>query len=209
MAPCGGVQAAMSGFWFPEGGASLVLCLAVALVLCIPFWALLLWMATSSLLLRWMSEGSWKRWLFPLAMFAAVLGGAYGFSWMGSLVSRPRSTERVVIAWVWGVNEFVAVIALIVVAWARASSGVGTASGTHGKRRRGRAVVLAWGVLAVVLVALRAGPLGGESASSSDWWALAASSGALVAVIALLITAIIEARKRATGSGPVETTSGG
>lgn len=185
------------------GGTSLVLGLAVALVLCIPIWALLLWVATSSLLLRWMSEGSWKRWLFPLAMFAAVLGGAYGLSWMGSLLSRPRSTERVVIGWVWGVNEFVAVIALIVVARARASSGAGTASGANRKWRRGRAVVLAWGVLAVVMAALKAGPLAGEWAPSGDWWALAASSAILLTLVVLLIIAIVEMWKPRRAAAPL------
>lgn len=194
----------MSGLLAPEGGsASLVLGLAVVLVSCIPIWALLLWAAASSLSWRWRAEMSWKRFLVPVAMFAAVIGGGYGWSWAGSLFSRSRSTEREVVYWVFIVQLFLAVIALIVVASVRESSGAGTASGVHRKRRRGRAVVLAWGALAVVLAALRAG--GGESARSGDWLALAASSGVLVTLMVLLIVAIVELRKDATGSSPPAT----
>lgn len=205
LAPRGGVQA-VSGLGAPEGGSpSLVLGLAVVLVSCIPLWALLLWAAASSRSWRWRAEMSWKRFLVPVAAFAAIIGGGYGWSWAGSLFSRSRSTEREVVYWVFVVQLFLAGIALIVVASVRASSGAGTASGAHRKRRRGRAVVLACGALAVVLAALRAGSFGGESARSGDWLALAASSGVLVTLMVLLITAIVELRKDATGGGPPVT----
>ena len=197
----------MSGFGAPEGGsASLVLGLAVVLISCIPIWALLLWAAASSVPWRWKAEMSWKRFLGPVAVFAAVIGGGYGWSWvMHRLFGRSRPTEQDVVYWVWIVQQFLAVITLIVVASARASSGAGTASGAHRKRRRGRAVVLAWSALAVVLAALRAWPFGGESAPPGDWLALAVSSGVLVTLMVLLFIAIVELRRDVTGSGPPAT----
>lgn len=199
----------MSGLGIPEdGSASLVLGLAIVLASCIPIWALLLWMAASSLSWRWRGEMSWKRFLVPVAGFATVIAGGYGWSWAGSLFSRSRPTERDVIYWLWIVQLFLAGIAVILVASVRASSGAGIAAGAHWKPRRGRgAVALAWGTLAVILAALRAGPLGGESAPPGDWWALAASSGVLVTLIVLLIVAIIGVWKERTGSGPAATRS--
>jgi hypothetical protein len=205
LAPRGGVQA-LSGFGAPEGGsASLVLGLAVVLISCIPTWALLLWAAASSLSWRWRAEMSRKRFLMPVAGFAAVIGGGYGLSWvMHRLFGRSRPTEQDVVSWVWIVQQFLAVITFIVVASARTSSGAGTASGAHRKRRRGRAVVLAWTALAVVFALLRAGPFG-DSAPPGDWLALAVSSGVLVTLMVLLIIAIVELRRDATGSGPPAT----
>ena len=107
--------------------------------------------------------------------------------------------------WVWIVQQFLAVITLIVVAYARASSGAGTASGAHPKRRPGRAVVLAGSALAVVLAALRVGPFGGETAPPGDWLALAVSSGVLMTLMVLLIVAIVELRRDGSGSGPPAT----
>jgi hypothetical protein len=198
----------VSGFGVPgDGNASLVLGLAIVLASCVPLWALLLWMAASSLSWRWRAERSWKRFLVPVAVFAAVIGGGYSLSWvMHGLFGRSRPTEQDVVYWVSLVQLLLAGIAGVVVASARASTGAGTASGAHWKQRRGRAVVLTWGALAVVLTALRA--LAGESAPSGDWWALAASSGVLVTLVVLLIIAIVELRKDAKGSGPAATRRG-
>lgn len=204
LAPRGWVQA-LTGSGAPESGsASLVLGLAIVLVSCIPTWALLLWAAASSRSWRWRAEMSWKRFLVPVAVVASVIASVRGSSWViHRLFGRSRPTEQDVVYWVWIVQQFLAVITLIVVAWARTSSGAGTASGCERRRRRGRAVVLAWSALAVVFVLLAVGPFR-DSAPPGDWLALAVSSGVLVTLIILLITAVVELRKDA-GSGPAAT----
>ena len=201
----------MNGFCAPlDGDARLVLAFAIALASYLPIWALLLWIAASSLPWRWKAERSRKSLLLPVAMLAFVVGGTYVWT-RGTMpfISESRMAERQVVFWVAMVELFLGVIALIVVAWARDQAGVGTEASAHRKLRRGRALVLAWGVLAVVLAALRAGPLGGKSTPSVFWWALAASSGVLVTLMVLLIIAIADLRKGGTSSGGVAARSGG
>lgn len=184
----------MGGFAIPtDGSASLVLGLAIALVSCLPIWALLLWMAASPRSWRWRAEMSWKRLLVPVAAFAAVIGGGYGWSWvMHSFIGRSRPGDQAVVYWVWIAQLFFAGIAVIIVASVRASSRVGSTAAVHWEwRRTCGAVVVAWGALAVVLVALRAGSLVPEAAPSGHWWAFAVSSAILVALSVLLVYAIV------------------
>jgi hypothetical protein len=146
LAQCGGVQA-VSGFEAPaDGSPRLVLGIAIVLVSCLPMWALLLWMATSSVLWRWKAEKSWKTFLAPVAGFAVIIGGLYAWTEASFLVvSRSHRAESEVLVWVWIAQMLLAGIAVPLVAWARDHAGVATAPSAHRNLRRGRALVLAWG----------------------------------------------------------------
>lgn len=140
---------------------------------------------------------NWKRLLVPAAAFAAVIGGGYGWSWvMHSLIGRSRPHDQAVVYWVWIAQLFLAGIAVVIVASVRASSPVGSSAAAHWESRRTcGAVALAWGALAVVLVALRAGPLVPKATPSRHWWAFAVSSAILVALSVLLVYAIVGTRR--------------
>ncbi len=107
------------GSWVSNvDGASLSRALAVIIAAGIPLWTLSVWMARSPTPWRWVSDGSWQRWVAWGCAVAAILLCAAGFAWSyQSLLGPALRTEQRIAYGVWVGSMLLGVVGIV---WGRA-----------------------------------------------------------------------------------------
>jgi hypothetical protein len=195
----------MSGFGVPEdGSASLVLALAVVFVSSTPLWALVLWMAKSSMFSQWVAAKGWLKWLGLAYGLAAVAFELVGTAWAyRDLLGPGRRTEQRIVHAVWVAQALLCGLAIIWIQKKRVAASVGPSRTARGKLPSAPLVIvlLVWVVVAGALASVRIGQLATTPFSARDWIALVSASGVIVTLIVLLILNIRRTRRLNEGGG--------
>jgi hypothetical protein len=196
----------MTGANTPILANSLPVAMAALLGACIPLWVFIAWMASSSVLWRWVAERSWWRWVAVLVGVAALICQVFGFGWAyHTLLGSTQTAERQIVDAAWMGQLGLCLVVMLWIGWRRRRVSVPPPRPVQHRPNPTpiMLVLVGWVVLALGFAFLKFGPLATEPASPRDR-SLLAVAGAVIAILMVMWVSTIRARRNGTG-----TTGGG